>query len=176
TSVVNARARNATGLPRQDRIVPAVPRTVAYGAHTLPSCTGSTRPRGETSNPTSSVNAPSTTVTVSGKRRRTARPRHATACRTSSVQASGPGSAGHQDPPTRVTVVSTTTNPTAMATSIATRCPRYHSVLLTPATGVALWVAQVAAALLFASAALGKLTGSPEARGIFDAMGVGAWF
>ena len=40
---------------------------------------------------------------------------------------------------------------------------------------VALWVAQVVAALAFVWAALGKFTGAPEAVATFDAMGAGAW-
>lgn len=57
-------------------------------------------------------------------------------------------------------------------TTTTTYRPRTRSRV----ANVALWVAQVVAALLFVLAALGKLTGSPQVVRIFDAMGVGAWF
>jgi len=41
---------------------------------------------------------------------------------------------------------------------------------------VVLWVLQVVAALWFATAALGKFTGSPMITATFDALGWGHWF
>ena len=87
------------------------------------------------------MNAARTATTVIGARRRNTSEAHAAACRPSMAQASGPGWAGHHEEPTSVVAVSSSTKKTAIATSIARRCRRYHGSSLTPQTPIATSIA-----------------------------------
>lgn len=44
------------------------------------------------------------------------------------------------------------------------------------AATIGLWILQVAAAAMIGMAGFGKLTGSPDMIGLFDAIGIGQWF
>jgi hypothetical protein len=57
-----------------------------------------------------------------------------------------------------------------VATRSATRLPRRRASL------IALWVAQIALALMFLLAGGSKLAGAPAMVSLFDGIGVGQWF
>jgi putative oxidoreductase len=61
-----------------------------------------------------------------------------------------------------------------MSTTLSPPAPRERSGA--KAANIALWVLQIAAAAMLGMAGFGKLSGSPDMVGLFDALGAGQWF